>query len=252
MLRILVIILGISWSSQAFSGDCVILLHGLARTDSSFLIMQRSLKLQGYHVVNPSYPSRVKSIEELVSDTIPQAIKDCGDRRTHFVTHSLGGIMVRTYLAFNKFKKLGHVVMLGPPNKGSEIIDVTREIFGFDWVSGPAGRELSTDSVSMPNKLPPVYFSLGVVAGSASINPIYSNVIDGPDDGKVSVSSTRVVGMRDHLTLPVTHTFMMNNPLVIAQVKNYLKFGSFDHSLTFANASWLALSKVFGSYGMRR
>ena len=252
MLRALLIIWAISCSSQAFSKDCVILLHGLARTESSFLIMKRSLKAQSYHVVNPSYPSRFKSIEELARDTIPQAIHSCGDRRVHFVTHSLGGIMVRAYLASNKLKNLGHVVMLGPPNKGSEIVDATREFLGFNWINGPAGRELSTDRVGMPNQLPPVSFSVGVVAGSLSFNPIYSNVINGPDDGKVSVFSTRVEGMRDHLTLPVTHTFMMNNPLVIAQVKNYLELGRFDHSLTFANASWLALSKVLGRYERRR
>jgi hypothetical protein len=160
--------------------------------------------------------------------------------------------MVRAYLASNKLKNLGHVVMLGPPNQGSEIVDVTREFLGFNWINGPAGRELSTDRVGMPSQLPPVSFSLGVVAGSLSFNPIYSNVINGPDDGKVSVLSTRVQGMRDHLTLPVTHTFMMNNPLVIAQVKNYLKLGRFDHSLTIANASWLALSKVLGRSGRGR
>jgi hypothetical protein len=160
--------------------------------------------------------------------------------------------MVRAYLASNKLKNLGHVVMLGPPNQGSEIVDATREFLGFNWINGPAGRELSTDRVGMPSQLPPVSFSLGVVAGSLSFNPIYSNVINGPDDGKVSVLSTRVQGMRDHLTLPVTHTFMMNNPLVIAQVKNYLKLGRFDHSLTITNASWLALSKVLGRSGRRR
>ena len=115
MLRILIIILGISWSSQVFSKDCVILLHGLARSDSSFLIMQRTLKMQGYYVVNLGYPSREKLIKELVRDTIPDAIRACGKRRINFVTHSLGGIMVRTYLAFNELQNLDHVVMLAPP-----------------------------------------------------------------------------------------------------------------------------------------
>ena len=248
MLRILIIILGISWSSQVFSKDCVILLHGLARSDSSFLIMQRTLKMQGYYVVNLGYPSREKLIKELVRDTIPDAIRACGKRRINFVTHSLGGIMVRTYLAFNELQNLDHVVMLAPPNKGSEIVDVTRKLFGFNWVNGPAGQELSTDKDSTPNILPPVSFSLGVVAGSMSFNPVYSNVINGPDDGKVSVSSTQVAGMSDHIVLPVTHTFMMNNPLVISQVKNYLKHGRFDKTLTFGNASWSLLSKVFRSY----
>ena len=140
MFKSLLICFGLLLPNWGGAQDCVVLLHGLARSEASFALMARSLRGQGYHVVNPEFSTRGKPIESLVSETLPEAVDGCGGRRIHFVTHSLGGIMVRAYLAWAKPENLGHVVMLGPPNKGSEVVDAMQALAAFDWVNGPARR----------------------------------------------------------------------------------------------------------------
>jgi pimeloyl-ACP methyl ester carboxylesterase len=215
-------------SFQVGASECVILLHGLLRSDSSFSELETKLTDAGYAVVNHDYPSTEHSIEKLAKDEISRAIARCPERvQIHFVTHSLGGILVRQYLSKYSIENLGRVVMLGPPNKGSEVVDTLKDVPGFELMHGPAGMELGTGELSVPNTLGPANFDLGIIAGTSSVNLILSTMLPSVDDGKVTVESTKLEGMSDHITMPVTHSFMMSNDKVIDQVIHFLRQGAF-------------------------
>jgi hypothetical protein len=144
------------------------------------------------------------------------------------LTHRLlGGILVRQYFREHPTENPHRVVMLGPPNNGSEIVDALEQLPLIRDANGPAGRQLGTDENSPPKKLGPVNFQLGVIAGNQSVS-LMSAWLPNPDDGKVSVESTKIGGTCSFLLLPVTHTFMMRNQKVIGQTLYFLRNGQFD------------------------
>ncbi len=222
-------------AGQGARNECVILLHGLARTSKSMNKAAQCLTQSGYYTANISYPSRKKTIPELAEDAVGRGIaacRLCGADTIHFVTHSMGGILVRWYFAQHRTdrpKELGRVVMLAPPNGGSEVVDKWQNMPGFFWLNGRAGMQLGTDKKSIPSRLGAVDYETGIIAGTKSFNPILSLSLPNPDDGKVSLEKTKVAGMKDFIALPVTHTFIMKNDSVIEQVKSFLATGSFLH-----------------------
>ncbi len=215
------------------SDECVILLHGLVRSNTSMAKIEKKLLSEGYNTVNHDYPSRDFTIAELATNEIPKVLKKCPQSRTskvHFVTHSLGGILIRYYLEHNKIKNLGRVVMLSPPNQGSQVVDELSSVPGYDTINGPAGRELGTDDKSVPVNLSAADYELGIITGNESVNLILSQFIPGEDDGKVSVENAKLEGMTDFLVVPHSHPFIMKSDVVIDQILHFLLNGYFNHT----------------------
>ncbi len=217
-------------ADSAASKGNIVLLHGLARSSSSMEAMEEQLVAEGYRTCNVSYPSRKHRIEDLTDKFVRPAIIECFGEDAgpvSFVTHSLGGIIVRQLAASNPALPFGRVVMLSPPNHGSEVVDVLGDIWLFKAINGPAGRQLGTSASSIPNSLGPAPFQVGVITGSRTINFILSAMIRGDDDGKVSIESAKLEGMADFLVIPATHPFIMKNSTAIAQTLHFLEHGRF-------------------------
>lgn len=209
--------------------DYVILLHGLGKTSAIMKRMEHAFQDAGYQVLNIDYPSRKKTIADLaglVHVTIGSFAKD-KSKKIHFIGHSMGGLLIRCYLAKYRPENLGRVVMLGTPNHGSEVADWLKNNPLYKWYYGPAGQELTTDHdfdaiFGHPD------FETGIIAGNRTLDAICYFILPRPNDGKVSVESTKLQGMKGHIVLPVSHTLMPLHKNVIEEAKAYIQNGCFN------------------------
>jgi pimeloyl-ACP methyl ester carboxylesterase len=216
------------------AAECVVLLHGLARSSMSMNRMASELEEEGFLTANIDYPSRDYTVEELAATAVPRGLEACraqeGIEKIHFVTHSLGGILLRQYLSAQAIEELGRVVMLGPPNQGSAAVDELRGVPGFEWLNGPAGFQLGKGPESVPLRLGPATFELGIIAGNRTIDPVTSAVLENPDDGRVSVDDTKLEGMADFVVVQHSHAFMMRMTRPIELTIRFLRSGRFEVS----------------------
>jgi pimeloyl-ACP methyl ester carboxylesterase len=221
-------------ATQAAASECVILLHGMGRSHDSMNVIEQALIVDDYQVVNIDYPSTDYSIEQLASQYIPQAIKHCetiGSRKIHFVTHSLGGILVRYFLQDHRIEGLGKIVMLSPPNHGSEVADTLTGWKPYYWVMGPPGQQLRTGKNDIPKSLKPIPGAIGIITGNVSYDPWFSVILPGEDDGKVSAESAKLAEMADFMVVDSSHAFIMKSDKVIRQILYFLKNSHFDRSI---------------------
>lgn len=200
----------------------VVLIHGLGRTSASMAPLATRLEGVGFDVHNWDYPSTQETIETH-SDRLRQFLSnldaDPNVERIHVVTHSLGGIVIRHALTVERPTKMGRVVMLAPPNKGSASATFWAPIAGK--IIKPL-TELSDDPESSVNQLGvPIGIDIGVIAASS--------------DGKVAIADTHLPGETDHLVVPGFHTFIMARDDVFEQVVRFLAIGRFDHSKATSN-----------------
>ena len=208
----------IAFSKADDTSECVVLLHGLNRSWRAMQPMAEALRKAGFTTANVDYPSQAGTVEVLAPMAVDTGVNECrraGAERIHFVTHSIGGILLRYSHQQNPIPDLGRVVMLAPPNQGSEVIDVTRNWPTTGIFAGKAGMQLGTDEDSIPAQLGPVDFELGVIAGTRTMNPVMSAMLPNPDDGKVSVANTKVEGMDDFLAVRNNHHYIINSEVVM-------------------------------------
>lgn len=229
-------------------GDYVVLLHGLIRSSAAMKRLEWAFAEKGYRVINVNYPSTKLDIQDTAAITLDQVLREQITDPTvkvHFITHSLGGIILREYLAYHAFPNLGRVVMIAPPNHGSELVDKFKHWPFFRFFTGPAGQQLGTDPDSVPQRLGPAHFEVGVIAGDRTLNPIYSWFIPGRDDGKVSVASTQLEGMDDFLIVHSSHTYLPWRKRVVTASLHFIAEGKFAASTSTANASGRTAAKPF-------
>ncbi|HID44311.1 MAG TPA: alpha/beta fold hydrolase [Chromatiaceae bacterium] len=211
--------------------EVVVLLHGLGRSTQAMRYLQYRLENAGYEVFNIGYPST-----RLTSDDIVHLLQDrvricCAhSQKVHFVGHSLGGLMVRALLGEKREVNLGRVVVLGTPNQGTQLVDWLTGNRLFNVLAGPTALHLGTGEDAFPRGLPEPDYDLGVIAGDRSINPIGSWVLSGPDDGIVSVESTRIPGMKDFMLTSAGHVLMRYSDEVADAVIHFLRTGSFSET----------------------
>lgn len=218
----------------AAATDCVILLHGMGRSSASMKQIETALHGEGYVVINVDYPSTAHSIEFLSTNFVPPAITQCqssGADTINFVTHSLGGILVRYLLQNYHIEGLGKIIMLSPPNHGSEVADALKDWAPYNWAMGPPGQQLGTGADDLAKSLKPIPGDIGIITGEVSYDPWFSGILPGQDDGKVTVESAKLDEMKDFLIVESGHTFIMNSDSVIAQILYFLNNGHFDRAL---------------------
>ncbi|HEX5831246.1 MAG TPA: hypothetical protein VFY16_09720 [Gemmatimonadaceae bacterium] len=209
--------------------SALVLLHGLGRGSRSMRPLARDAERLGWRVLNVGYPSRRLGVQALAAEVGRSIAAFAPGEPLHFVTHSMGGILVRAAVAMGAIPaaRVRRVVMLAPPNRGSEVADALARSRLYRLLLGPAGQELGTGAASVPLRLPAVPFECGVIAGARSLNPLLSRLIPGANDGKVSVTRAQVDGMRAWLVVPHGHTFLMHSRAVRAQTFHFLLHGSF-------------------------
>ncbi|PJB73733.1 MAG: hypothetical protein CO093_00070 [Alphaproteobacteria bacterium CG_4_9_14_3_um_filter_47_13] len=231
---LLVLVLLMPVTVHAAQKETVVLLHGIGHTKWNMFVTERALRKQGYETLNITYPSLRSDIKTLAG-FLHNRLAMTGiweePGQVHFVTHSMGGLVARHYLHDYRTDiladRLGRVVMMAPPHSGSEVADLLKDFPPYQWIFGPAGQELTTTAQSQ--NAPDPYYDLGIIAGTTGWPYILGNItIAGKHDGRVGVERTKMVGMKDHIALPATHSFISWKPDVHKQIVSFLKNGNFN------------------------
>lgn len=206
-------------------GPPVVLLHGLWRGWRAMQPLARALAGEGFSTLNVPYPSGRMPISRLVARIRGQVERIASEQPVHFITHSLGGILLRSLIADQVPWQTGRIVMLAPPNCGSEIVDWSRKHPLLRRALGPAGRELGSDGV--PAKLPPLPpgTEAAVIMGRRCSIPLFGKLLGPENDGIVSAANGHIDGLRGFSVIDADHTFIQMHPEAIRRSLHFLSTG---------------------------
>ncbi len=208
-------------SHREGAGDVVILLHGLWRSYLSMEELAKDLNSRGFETLNISYASFRDNIPELI-EKIDVELRGIDEGKTiHFVTHSMGGVLARYYVASYPERSYGRAVMLAPPHRGSQVVDWL-EGTPFLRVLGPAGASLSTRAMKVEEVKTAEGLDVLVLMGEKSRVPFFRFLLDMDNDGIVSVSSGVLAKHWMYRVVDADHTLIMVQDETIAQVREFL------------------------------
>lgn len=209
-------------------GERVVLLHGLGRGFHAMEPLARVLSAEGFSTLNLPYPSLRRSVDELVEVVLREIAALPGEGPIHLVTHSLGGILARLLLNDTPPWEVGRLVMLAPPNGGSEIIDWATASPLMRFLIGPAGCDLGCER--LPARLPPLpqFLEAAIIMGKRSTIPFFRSLLHAENDGIVSVSLGRIPGVRGFCVVDADHTFIQMHPEAVRRTVAFLKTGRWD------------------------
>jgi pimeloyl-ACP methyl ester carboxylesterase len=206
----------------------VVLLHGVLRTSRCMASLASFLKIQGYDILNIDYPSSkydIATIANVIHPLIQEFAKQVD--KLHFVGYSMGGLVIRAYLHKYNPGNLARVVMIATPNGGSEIADFLQNFWFYRKIYGPAGAQLITDQTSFREIFGHINYELGIISGISNFYIIASLIMDKESDGRVSVANTKIVGMKEQVTIKAGHTFIASNKKTLQFTSAFLLHGTF-------------------------
>jgi len=213
--------------APGMGGPLVVMLHGLGRSHSVWGTMETALEEDGFTVVALSYPSTQRSPQDHaeVLSTLLRHVH--GYTSVSFVTHSMGGILVRELLTsvsaeWQQELPPMRAVMLAPPNQGSALARHLSVFKPLHWVAGNAGRALTPEAMA---ERPAPDLPILIIAGSRGEKDGWNPLIPGDDDGVVGVEETRLEGAQERLVIRGIHTFLMKQPVAIDATRRFLALG---------------------------
>lgn len=208
--------------------NVVVLLHGIARSSRSMRSLEKALRKENYQILNLNYPSCKKDLIAIAAEVFQplHPYHNNPNFTLHFVSHSMGGLVIRKLLTLYPIHNIGRVVMIAPPNQGSEVADFLKNNILYKKFFGPAGQQLTT-SYAQTDLFEQEGVEIGVIAGCKVLDPFSHFILRGMHDGRVTVASTKLKGMRDHIIIAATHTFITYHRETVQQTLHFLKQARF-------------------------